>query len=185
MTEKYPDLVALIPHILPPNTHSFILEGEIVAVDNQGTVKTFQTLAGRAKKAVPLSSVKVQVCLYAFDLMFLNGKSLLGRPLRERRELLRGSFVEVPNRFTWVKNMDGTSKDQDELLAFFKGAVEAKCEGIMVKVLDEMTPEEIEVAEKAKTEGKASRRKAFPATYGTLQPCAFITSPAFYFRNVD
>jgi DNA ligase 1 len=74
MTEKYPDLVALIPKIRAPGTESFIMEGEVVAVDDQGSVKTFQTLAGRGKKSVGLSEVKVQVCLYAFDLMYLNGE---------------------------------------------------------------------------------------------------------------
>jgi DNA ligase 1 len=74
MTEKYPDLVALIPNICGTNIQSFIMEGEIVAIDDQGSVKTFQTLAGRAKKNVGLSQVKVRVCLYAFDLMYLNGE---------------------------------------------------------------------------------------------------------------
>jgi DNA ligase-1 len=74
MTEKYPDLVALIPHVRGQGTESFILEGEVVAVDDQGSVKTFQALAGRGKKNVGLSEVKVQVCLYAFDLMYLNGE---------------------------------------------------------------------------------------------------------------
>jgi len=74
MTEKYPDLVALISRICGPETHSFIMEGEVVAVDEQGSVKTFQTLAGRGKKNVGLGDVKVQVCLYAFDLMYLNGE---------------------------------------------------------------------------------------------------------------
>ena len=74
MTEKYPDLVALIPRIRRPGTESFIMEGEVVAVDDQGSVKTFQALAGRGKKNVILSEVKVHVCLYAFDLMYLNGE---------------------------------------------------------------------------------------------------------------
>jgi DNA ligase 1 len=174
MTDKYPDIVTLIPHILDPTTKSFIMEGEIVAISETGSIKPFQTLAGRAKKAVPLSAVKVQVCVYAFDLMFLNGESLLGRPLRERRGLLRGTFREVGLRFGFVRSIDATSRDQDELAEFFRGAVESKCEGIMVKVLDEMTPDEIEAAEKAKVEGKASRRKALPATYGTNPPLIFL-----------
>jgi DNA ligase 1 len=174
MTEKYPDLVALIPHIRVPGVDSFIMEGEVVAVDDQGSVKTFQTLAGRGKKNVALSEVKVQVCLYAFDLMYLNGDSLLDKPLRERRELLRTKFMEVPGKFTWVRSLDATSKDQDDLLAFFKGALETKCEGIMVKVLDELTPEEIALAEKEKADGKGSRRKALPASYGI---------PSFNFVN--
>jgi len=181
MTDKYPDLVALIPRFCVPTTKTFILEGEIVPVDSSGSVKPFQTLAGRAKKAVPLSSVKVQVCLYAFDLMYLNGESLLGRPLRERRALLRAGFVEVPNRFTFVRSVDATSRDQDELLAFFKGAVESKCEGIMVKVLDEMSVEELEAAERAKAEGKALRRKALPATYGIRSCAKFLRHKSLIF----
>ena len=74
MTEKYPDIVALLPHIRGTGTENFIIEGEVVAVDGQGSVKTFQTLAGRGKKNVALSEVKVQVCVYAFDLMYLNGE---------------------------------------------------------------------------------------------------------------
>jgi DNA ligase-1 len=74
MTEKYPDLVALIPHIQATGTQSFIMEGEVVAVDESGSVKTFQTLSGRGKKNVDLRQVKVKVCLYAFDLMYLNGE---------------------------------------------------------------------------------------------------------------
>jgi DNA ligase 1 len=176
MTDKYPDIVTLIPTILHPSTKTFIMEGEIVAISETGTIKPFQTLAGRAKKAVPLAAVKVQVCIYAFDLMFLNGESLLGRPLRERRALLRGAFREVAGRFGFVKSIDATSRDEDELAGFFRGALESKCEGIMVKVLDEMTAEEIEASERAKAEGKASRRKALPATYGT--------SPSFWVSDV-
>jgi DNA ligase-1 len=84
MTEKYPDLVALIPHIRAPGMESFIMEGEVVAVDEQGSVNTFQTLAGRGKKNVGLNEVKVQVCLYAFDLMYLNGEVTPQTPLMIR-----------------------------------------------------------------------------------------------------
>ncbi|KAJ9253180.1 hypothetical protein DTO195F2_7160 [Paecilomyces variotii] len=72
--------------------------------------------------------------------MYLNGQPLLDRPFRERRELLRSLFVEIPNRFTWVKSLDATSADSDAVLGFFKSATDAKCEGIMVKVLDNASP---------------------------------------------
>jgi hypothetical protein len=39
--------------------------------------------------------VEVAVIVYAFDLLFLNGKSLLKLPLEERRQLLRSTFHEV------------------------------------------------------------------------------------------
>lgn len=137
MTDKYPDLVALVPMIRGEGVESFILEGEVVAVDQEkGELKNFQTLTNRARKDVAIGSIKVNVCLFAFDLMFLNGEELLSRPFRERRELLRSLFVEVPNQFTWVKSIDATSSDSEIVLEFFKSATDIKCEGIMVKVLD-------------------------------------------------
>lgn len=172
MTEKYPDLVSLVPKIRGDSVSSFILEGEVVAVDHvSGELQSFQVLTNRAKKNVDIGDIKVNVCLFAFDLMYLNGEPLLDRPFRERRELLRGLFVELPNRFTWVKNLDATSTDSESVLEFFKGATDSKCEGIMVKVLDntlngqgtadQSTPDE----DALETKQKGTRRKALLSTY--------------------
>jgi DNA ligase-1 len=70
--------------------------------------------------------------------MYLNGEELLNRPFRERRSLLRSLFIEIPNHFTWVKSMDATSTDDQAVSDFFKQALDIKCEGIMVKVLDNL-----------------------------------------------
>ncbi|KAF2219849.1 ATP-dependent DNA ligase [Elsinoe ampelina] len=139
MTDKYPDLVALVPKIRSEGVSSFIMEGEVVAVDREsGELKPFQILANRARKDVVVQSVKVDVCLFSFDLMYLNGEELLDRPFRERRSLLRSMFVEIPNHFTWVKSLDATSADVEVVSDFFKSALDIKCEGIMVKVLDNL-----------------------------------------------
>ncbi|KAL1873606.1 hypothetical protein VTK73DRAFT_848 [Phialemonium thermophilum] len=139
MTDKYPDLVALVPRIRGEGVESFILEGEVVAVDRDtGELKNFQTLTNRARKDVAIGSITIDVCLFAFDLMYLNGQPLLDRPFRERRELLRSLFVEIPHRFTWAKSVDATSQDSETVLEFFKSATENKCEGIMVKILDNL-----------------------------------------------
>ncbi|RMY77167.1 hypothetical protein D0863_01475 [Hortaea werneckii] len=146
MTEKYPDLVALVPKIRSEGISSFILEGEVVAIDREsGDLKPFQTLANRARKDVVIQSVKVDVCLFAFDLMYLNGEELLNRPFRERRNLLRSLFVEIPNHFSWVRSIDATSADSDTVSDFFKQATDIKCEGIMVKVLDNAQNPELAV----------------------------------------
>jgi DNA ligase 1 len=139
MTDKYPDLVALIPQVRDEGVSSFIMEGEVVAVNrDSGELKTFQTLTNRARKDVAIGSIKVDVCLFAFDLMYLNGEPLLDRQFRERRELLRSLFTEVPMQFTWVKSIDATSLDSEAVLEFFKSATDIKCEGIMVKILDNL-----------------------------------------------
>jgi len=154
-------------------------------------LKTFQTLTNRARKDVVIGSIKVDVCLFTFDLMYLNGEPLLDRPFRERRELLRSLFTEIPNKFTWVKSIDATSQDSEAVLEFFKSATDTKCEGIMVKVLDNLPNPKLEAETNGegslghtpllkKTKGKSkkpfeeaveksvetsSRRKALLATY--------------------
>ncbi|KAI1499130.1 DNA ligase 1 [Biscogniauxia marginata] len=139
MTDKYPDLVELVPRIRGEGVGSFIMEGEVVAVDRPtGELKNFQTLTNRARKDVAIGSITIDVCLFAFDLMYLNGQPLLNRPFRERRELLHSLFVEVPHHFTWVRSLDATSQDSEAVLDFFKQATDIKCEGIMVKILDNL-----------------------------------------------
>jgi DNA ligase-1 len=139
MTDKYPDLVALVPEIRGDGVESFIMEGEVVAVDRAtGELKNFQTLTNRARKDVAIGSITIDVCLFAFDLMYLNGESLLDEPFRRRRDLLRSLFVEIPHHFTWVKSLDATSQDSEVVLEFFKSALDSKCEGIMVKILDNL-----------------------------------------------
>ncbi|KAI1385509.1 ATP-dependent DNA ligase [Hypoxylon trugodes] len=139
MTDKYPDLVELVPKIRGEGVGSFIMEGEVVAVDHEtGELKNFQTLTNRARKDVAIGSITIDVCLFAFDLMYLNGQPLLDRPFRERRSLLRSLFTEIPHHFTRVKNIDATSQDSEVVLDFFKQATDSKCEGIMVKILDNL-----------------------------------------------
>ncbi|KAK4160871.1 DNA ligase [Cladorrhinum sp. PSN259] len=141
MTDKYPDLVALVPKFRGPDVTSFIMEGEVVAVDRAtGELKNFQTLTNRARKDVAIGSITIDVCLFAFDLMYLNGQPLLDRSFRERRDMLRSLFTEIPHHFTWVKSLDATSQDSETVLEFFKSALDAKCEGIMVKILDNDLP---------------------------------------------
>lgn len=193
MTDKYPDLVALVPKIRGEGVSSFIMEGEVVAVDRaSGELRTFQALSNRARKDVAIGSVTIDVCLFAFDLMYLNGQPLLDRSFRERRELLRSLFIEVDHHFTWVKSLDATSDDSEAVSDFFKAATDSKCEGIMVKILDNLpdllytgesteevaggdekpAPKKPAAKTKGKSKGKASdkeekktRRKPLLATY--------------------
>lgn len=51
-----------------------------------------QILSTRKRKDVDTGAIKVQVALFAFDCLFLDGQSLLSRPLTERREALISSL---------------------------------------------------------------------------------------------
>lgn len=57
------------------DTKSFILDAEIVAIDMQdGSLKSFQELSNRARRDVRIDDVKVSVCVFAFDIMYLDSE---------------------------------------------------------------------------------------------------------------
>lgn len=58
-----------------PQLQSFIIDSEIVAIDPaDGGLKSFQELSNRARKDVEMSDVKISVCVFAFDLMYLDNE---------------------------------------------------------------------------------------------------------------
>ncbi|CAG8491951.1 10380_t:CDS:2 [Acaulospora morrowiae] len=136
MTGKFPDIVQIIPRICSDNVTSFIMDGEVVAINSDGQLQNFQKLSNRTKKNVELSKISVPVCVFAFDLMYFNGQSLLKSSLRQRRDLLHDNFVKIDGRFDFVTQIE--SSDPEEVHAFFKNSTEFGCEGIMVKVLDDI-----------------------------------------------
>jgi hypothetical protein len=87
--------VYLVQHFFAasPDISSFILDAEIVAINAEGgSLKSFQELSNRARKDVKLHEIKVSVCVYAFDLMYLNGQV---SALQSNHEIL------APNRI-WL-----------------------------------------------------------------------------------
>ena len=119
---------------------SFIMDAEVVAMDMDGRLLPFQTLANRSRKDVNLHDIKVKVGVFAFDLMYLDGESLLKSSFRTRRRLLHTRFPPLSPqspliaRFAHVRSCEST--DPDDVARFFTQAQEYKCEGIMVKSLD-------------------------------------------------
>ncbi|KAG8900169.1 hypothetical protein FRB99_006198 [Tulasnella sp. 403] len=108
---------------------------EAVAVDKTtGTLLPFQELSKRKRKDVKVEDIQVKVCLFGFDLLYLNGEPLLHRPLSERRQLLRGAFVPVQGEFSFANASD--SNVVDDIQAFLDVSVKDGCEGLMVKMLD-------------------------------------------------
>ncbi|KZT40074.1 DNA ligase I [Sistotremastrum suecicum HHB10207 ss-3] len=135
MSKKYPDLVEQLPRCLKPNTTSFVLDAEAVAVDpTSGKMLPFQELTRRKRKDVKLEDIQIKVCLQAFDLLYLNGEPLLRKTLLERRQLLREHFTEVALEFQFAKASDGETTE--EIQTFLEESVKDGCEGLMVKMLE-------------------------------------------------
>ena len=56
-------------------TKSFVLDAEAVAIDRTtGKLMPFQELSKRKRKDVKVEDIQVRVCLFAFDLLYLNGE---------------------------------------------------------------------------------------------------------------
>ncbi|KAJ7487583.1 ATP-dependent DNA ligase [Mycena galericulata] len=135
MSKKYPDLVEQLPNCIKDSTKSFVLDAEAVAIDRTtGKLMPFQELSRRKRKDVKVEDIQVRVCLFAFDLLYLNGEPLLKKSLLERRELLRKHFQVVPGEFDFAKSSD--SETVDEIQTFLEQSVKDGCEGLMVKMLE-------------------------------------------------
>ncbi|KAF3933220.1 hypothetical protein ABW20_dc0108547 [Dactylellina cionopaga] len=135
LSTKYPDILAVLDKWVRDNTTSFILDCETTAVDKDtAKLLPFQTLMTRKRKDVAVEDVKVKVCVYAFDLLFLNGESLVHKSLTDRRKAMKEAFKEVDGEFSYARYAD---IDQvDEIQSFLEESVKSQCEGLMVKMLD-------------------------------------------------
>ena len=76
-----------------------------------------QELRTRARKNVTLDSIKVPVCVFCFDCLYLNGESLLERPLTERRASLYNAVNTEPGIIQFAEHR--VSTDVEELQVFF------------------------------------------------------------------
>ncbi|KAF9496185.1 ATP-dependent DNA ligase [Pleurotus eryngii] len=135
MSKKYPDLVDQLPKCIKDSTKTFVLDAEAVAIDRTTfKLMPFQELSKRKRKDVKVEDIQVRVCLFAFDLLYLNGEPLLKHSLTERRALLREHFQPVSGEFEFAKSNDGETTD--EIQTFLEDSVKDGCEGLMVKMLD-------------------------------------------------
>lgn len=167
MTTKYPDIVHLVRCIFKeqPQLQSFIIDSEIVAIDpSDGGLKSFQELSNRARKDVEMSDIKVSVCVYAFDLMYLDGEVLLAQPFRERRSLLRSRFPPFSpsdkgaGRLDHVESCESEA-GKDAIEEFWQKAVESHTEGLMIKLLSS------DAMQEDGTQKGNGKRKPLSATY--------------------
>ena len=111
-----------------------ILDGEIVAFEHGRKLTFFdlQKRLGRRSEGTDLfasASANVPVVFIAFDMLWLNGGSLLKRPLRERRELL--GKIRMPQQFQLAEAYSAHSAAELEQL--FQQARRRMNEGLMVK----------------------------------------------------
>jgi DNA ligase-1 len=137
-TVKYPEVPVYVQEAAVETVTSFVLDTEVVAFHREtNTLVPFQILSTRKKTEASAETAKVQVIVQAFDIMYLNGQSLLSKSLQERRALLRQNFTPVEGKFQFAKALDHEENgDTTVLEEFLDTAVKGQCEGLMIKTFE-------------------------------------------------
>ncbi|HWP78272.1 MAG: ATP-dependent DNA ligase [Thermoproteota archaeon] len=133
ITSYYPDIVEKVPKAL--RTTEAILEAEAVAInENTGEFLPFQELMHRRRKYdIDKMVAKYPITVNLFDVLYLNGKELLNESYQVRRKKLEEIVIEDD----FVKVIQKTLvHSENEIEDFLENAINAGCEGLMLKVLD-------------------------------------------------
>ena len=129
LTRYFPEVVAAVRAQLPPRC---VVDGEIVIAGEVGL--DFEALLQRihpADSRVRMLAETTPAAFVAFDLLALDGESLLERPQAERRELLAGALAgaQPPVHLTPATQDPATAR---EWFTLFEGA---GLDGVMAKPL--------------------------------------------------
>lgn len=136
-TGKFPDIISMLPQAFDKEkVTSFIIDSEVVAVHPEsGALQAFQVLQHRGRKNIDKESIRILVCVFAFDILYLNGEPTLSLSLSERRKLLYSAIKPIAGKIDFATSMD--SDCVDDIEKFLEQSISSGCEGLMVKALDE------------------------------------------------
>ena len=129
ITDQFPDLVEYLLKAIPEK--EFIVEGEVLAVDEEGHPQPFQVLMQRRRKHDVEEYVKkIPINFKVFELLYLNGKPYLNEPYYKRSEKIESILHDN-------KEVKATERiitdDVNEIDSFFKKMLNSGFEGIFIK----------------------------------------------------
>jgi DNA ligase-1 len=125
VTTALPDVTELL---MAATTHDVIFDGEVIAFSG-GKPMPFQTVLRRFRRKYGIESIREEIRMVpnVFDLLYLDGETLIDLPLSERRKKLEGVLKEhlAPQI---------VSDDPAEIDRMYRDALTAGHEGLMLKV---------------------------------------------------
>jgi DNA ligase-1 len=129
VTAAVPELVDAARAFATPEV---IVEGEAIALRPDASPLPFQTTMRRFGRRLDVERMRdeLPVTLFVFDILYLDGASLLDEPLRRRAELLADA---VPASLLVPRIVTASAEEADE---FRRVAMARGHEGVMLKALD-------------------------------------------------
>lgn len=130
VTESLPELVEVVRRNI--KAENAILEGEVIAVNGEDHPLPFQHLMRRFKRVheIENAALTIPVKLFLFDILYLNGQSLITLPYFQRRQILAENVGEIPLTEQIITD------SVEEAEKFLKEATSAGHEGLMAKKID-------------------------------------------------
>ena len=133
-SRRLSDVTASLPEVVEAvkqNIHaqSTIVEGEVIALDSKGYPIAFQHLMRRFKRVRNIADMaaKIPVTLNLFDILYLNGESLITKPYTQRRQILSQTAGKIQLSNQIVTDQIAQAE------GFLKEALAAGHEGLMAK----------------------------------------------------
>ncbi|UCH36897.1 MAG: ATP-dependent DNA ligase [Candidatus Bathyarchaeota archaeon] len=135
ITEQFPDIIRALKTTI--KAESAIVEGECIAINpDTGEIQPFQIITQRRgrKHHVEEKAREIPVVLILFDALFLNGNALIDSPYTDRRAILENVITQNES----VQIASSVLIDNADILdKFMEEAIEAGCEGLVIKALGE------------------------------------------------
>jgi DNA ligase 1 len=137
VSNQFPDLVEFVRENI--KAKSFIIDSEAVGYDPKTkTYREFQAISQRIRRKYEIEKLinELPVGLRVFDIIYLDGESLIDKGYQERRKILEKTIFEEDWK---IKLADQITTDSEEVAQeFFQKALDEGQEGLMVKGLDKI-----------------------------------------------
>jgi len=133
--KQFPDLVELCKRGL--KAKECIVEGEVLGINKKTDEPLpFQSLSQRIQRKYDILEIskEIPIQMNLFDVIYLDGEMLVEKEFSERRKILEKIVKIIPKKFQLAKQI--VSDDVSKLDKFYKEALNAKQEGLFLKVLD-------------------------------------------------
>ncbi|MCL4314461.1 MAG: ATP-dependent DNA ligase [Candidatus Thermoplasmatota archaeon] len=130
-TSNFPDIVRAFTETF--HCKSCILDGESVPYNPEtGELYPFQMVSQRRGRKYDLEGKlhEIPIVVFLFDILYLDGSSLLAVPYPERRKKLESLFTEN-DHFKPATRI--VSSNAHEIMEFFERSISDGCEGIVAK----------------------------------------------------